>query len=244
MKLTTEELSKRARLYPTRSQFAKHNPSGYASARKQGFLEQLYPEKGVVQETLTLEEIKARASECRNRTEFKLRFDGAFRKARKLKMLDVLFPKPPAKPKPEPKSKKEPKPKPERKLRRLTEDVIRAAAKNATSRYEFEKIDKACCNAARAKGLLKKLFPKIKTNNLTTEEFVARARKVHGERYDYREVRYDRTDKKVKIICPEHGVFWQRPMSHLAGRGCRKCWSFDNNAFYLKLAERCVHNGK
>jgi len=58
---------------------------------------------------------------------------------------------------------------------------------------------------------------------LTTEEFIKRAREVHGDKYDYSEVDYKNKDEKVCIICPEHGKFLQRPSSHWNGLGCRKC---------------------
>ncbi len=56
-----------------------------------------------------------------------------------------------------------------------------------------------------------------------TEQFIAKAKRVHGDKYDYSLVRYERTDSKVKIVCREHGEFEQRPHSHLSASGCRKC---------------------
>ena len=56
-----------------------------------------------------------------------------------------------------------------------------------------------------------------------TEDFITRSRKIHGEKYDYSLVNYERVDKKVKIICPIHGVFEQKPNGHLGGQGCPKC---------------------
>lgn len=58
---------------------------------------------------------------------------------------------------------------------------------------------------------------------LSQEDFIKQSQKVHGERYDYSKVQYEKSDKKVCIICPEHGTFWQTPGSHLQGRGCPKC---------------------
>lgn len=58
---------------------------------------------------------------------------------------------------------------------------------------------------------------------LTTEEFIERARKVHGEKYDYSKVEYTNNSTKVCIICPEHGKFWQAPNKHLSGQGCPFC---------------------
>lgn len=59
--------------------------------------------------------------------------------------------------------------------------------------------------------------------NLTTEEFIAKARLVHGDKYDYSKVEYKNNKTKVCIICPEHGEFWQRPNDHLTGHSCRRC---------------------
>lgn len=55
---------------------------------------------------------------------------------------------------------------------------------------------------------------------MTLEEFVARAREIHGDKYDYSRVVMAGTGVKVEIICPDHGVFLQTPAKHLQGRGC------------------------
>ena len=56
------------------------------------------------------------------------------------------------------------------------------------------------------------------------EEFIEKARKVHGDEYDYSKVEYKNNKTKVCIICPKHGEFWQKPNSHLSsGQGCPKC---------------------
>ena len=58
---------------------------------------------------------------------------------------------------------------------------------------------------------------------LTTEEFIKRAKEVHGDKYDYSKVEYKNNKIPVTIICPEHGEFQQRPSNHLNGSGCKKC---------------------
>ena len=55
------------------------------------------------------------------------------------------------------------------------------------------------------------------------EEFIKKARKLHGDKYDYTKVEYVNSKTKVCIICHEHGEFWQTPHSHLQGQGCPKC---------------------
>lgn len=54
----------------------------------------------------------------------------------------------------------------------------------------------------------------------TTDEFVQKAREVHGDLYDYSEVEYVNAKTKVKIIDPIYGAFFQTPSDHLRGRGC------------------------
>ena len=58
---------------------------------------------------------------------------------------------------------------------------------------------------------------------LTTEEFIKRAREVHGDKYDYSKVEYVNNESDVVIICPEHGEFLQKPHYHLGGNGCPEC---------------------
>ena len=57
----------------------------------------------------------------------------------------------------------------------------------------------------------------------TTEDFIDEANEVHDFKYGYVDTIYEKCDKKVKIICPKHGTFEQRPSSHLAGKGCQDC---------------------
>lgn len=58
---------------------------------------------------------------------------------------------------------------------------------------------------------------------MNTKEFIERAIKAHGNKYDYSKSEYVNSDTKVCIICPKHGEFWQRPYKHLDGQGCPKC---------------------
>lgn len=58
---------------------------------------------------------------------------------------------------------------------------------------------------------------------LDRTEFIERATKIHNGYYDYSKVHYLGMSRKVEIICPVHGSFWQVPNSHLQGKGCVKC---------------------
>jgi hypothetical protein len=61
------------------------------------------------------------------------------------------------------------------------------------------------------------------SRRLTTEEFVAKARQAHGERYDYAQTVYRNSGTPVIIICRLHGAFSQIPYNHLGGRNCKQC---------------------
>lgn len=58
---------------------------------------------------------------------------------------------------------------------------------------------------------------------LTTEDFIIRAKKVHGDKYNYDKVEYINSTTKVCIVCKEHGDFWQIPSDHLSNHGCPHC---------------------
>ena len=58
----------------------------------------------------------------------------------------------------------------------------------------------------------------------TTSQFIAEAKAIHGDKYDYSKVEYINTDTKVCIICLVHGEFWQTPNNHLCGCGCPFCY--------------------
>jgi very-short-patch-repair endonuclease len=59
---------------------------------------------------------------------------------------------------------------------------------------------------------------------LTTEDFEKKSIEKHGDKYDYKESKYEGSKKKIKIYCNTHKeYFYQIPMSHMRGRGCIKC---------------------
>ena len=57
----------------------------------------------------------------------------------------------------------------------------------------------------------------------TQEDFLRRAKEVHGDRYCYEKTIYQTLETPVTITCPEHGDFTQTPISHLHGNGCPHC---------------------
>lgn len=58
----------------------------------------------------------------------------------------------------------------------------------------------------------------------STETFIVNAIQTHNNTYDYSLVDYKNAHTKVKIICPEHGIFEQRPYAHIHEKqGCFMC---------------------
>jgi hypothetical protein len=60
-------------------------------------------------------------------------------------------------------------------------------------------------------------------NGMTLKEFIERANTIHNNKYDYSNSEYVVSHRHLKIICPTHGEFKQRPSNHIRGRGCTKC---------------------
>ena len=73
---------------------------------------------------------------------------------------------------------------------------------------------------------------------ITTEQFIQEARKVHGNKYDYSKVEYKTSKSKVTIICPIHGEFEQIAYNHMIGRGCRKCYDENQGLSKEEFIER------
>lgn len=65
-------------------------------------------------------------------------------------------------------------------------------------------------------------------NNITSRDFVVKATKVHGTKYDYSKVSYKNNYTTVEIVCPLHGSFFQTPTSHTYMKhGCSQCSNKD-----------------
>ena len=81
----------------------------------------------------------------------------------------------------------------------------------------------------------------------TTKEFIEKARKVHGNKYNYNKVKYIDVKTKVIIICPIHGEFEQTPDNHINQKsGCPICALENSNykqgIYNLKHPEKYEFN--
>lgn len=73
------------------------------------------------------------------------------------------------------------------------------------------------CGAERTKKA------NYRRSQIAANEFIIKAEKRHGKRYNYDKVVYESTHKKVTITCPLHGDFRQTPAHHLLDNECPKC---------------------
>ena len=63
----------------------------------------------------------------------------------------------------------------------------------------------------------------LKKVSSTTDEFIQKAKNIHGNIYDYSKVNYVNNHTNITIICKIHGEYEQLPSNHLKGKGCPYC---------------------
>lgn len=79
---------------------------------------------------------------------------------------------------------------------------------------------------------------------LTNEEFILKAKEIHGDRYDYSLVDFTKMSEEIEIICTEHGMFKQIANKHLIGHNCQKCsGSYMDSGFFCEKA-KSVHGDR
>jgi len=123
---------------------------------------------------------------------------------------------------------------------KLTKDsFIKKASQKHNNKYNYSKIDeinykkkiKIICpkhgtfeqsitQHLQGAGCQKCVYDGFKPS---TDEFIQRAKLIHGNIYDYSKTEYVNSYTKVKIICQNHGVFEQIPTEHLRGFKCKAC---------------------
>lgn len=65
--------------------------------------------------------------------------------------------------------------------------------------------------------------PRCNGSKMINEDFIIKAKKIHGNKYDYSKVEYKGNLIPVEIVCSKHGSFYQTPHEHLDGCGCPRC---------------------
>ena len=79
----------------------------------------------------------------------------------------------------------------------------------------------------------------------TFDEFVEKARLVHGDTFKYPNQEYINSHTKIKIICKQHSEFLQTPTDHLSGYGCKVCAGVRKKTHdEFCLEANAIHNNK
>ena len=81
-------------------------------------------------------------------------------------------------------------------------------------------------------------------NSKPFSQFEEEARKFHGDKYEYDVTTYTTALKKMRIICPKHGEFWQTPAHHLGGVMCPMCASIQRRNKLRKTFEQFVEDAR
>ena len=63
----------------------------------------------------------------------------------------------------------------------------------------------------------------VGNHKVSKKQFIKESNLIHFEFYSYSNIVYKGKTEKIKIICPIHGEFTQKPAEHLSGCGCQKC---------------------
>ena len=83
-----------------------------------------------------------------------------------------------------------------------------------------------CPSCGSARGSVKHLGLNNEAKKLmySAEQFITKAREVHGDKYDYTHANCTSSRSVVRIVCPEHGEFLKRAEYHItAKQGCPAC---------------------
>ncbi len=82
------------------------------------------------------------------------------------------------------------------------------------------------------------------SNKITTEEFITKAKFIHGDKYIYSLSLYTTSKDKIKIICPIHGEFEQTPNAHLSHKGCVECGIENRSNSKTKTNDKFINEAK
>ena len=145
-------------------------------------------------------------------------------------------------------------------MKKTTEQFIQEAIQVHNHKYDYSKVEyvnsktKVCIICPEHGEFYQTPLHHLNGSNCpkctfhytkTTQEFIDKAKEIHGNKYDYSKVEYINSRAKVCIICPEHGEFWQIPTNHLQGKGCKYCGgtSKSNITDFINKAHR-IHKNK
>jgi hypothetical protein len=147
------------------------------------------------------------------------------------------------------------------KLRSTTDEFIQKATLIHGTRYDYTKVEyinletpiiiicskhgqfpqTPCTHLAKSgctKCAREECVIKFRSN---TNDFIQRAKAIHGDTYDYSKVEYVDLRTKIVILCKIHGKFLQSPDNHLAGSKCTKCQSCPSCLLWKTNGKLCKY---
>ena len=89
-----------------------------------------------------------------------------------------------------------------------------------------EEIKKKLCELSRKytnRNYTNNFGRKKGTLGYTSESFIAKVKKMYGDKYIFDKIEYRGATKNIEVICPKHGSFPITPAHLLEGRSCPKC---------------------
>jgi hypothetical protein len=125
-----------------------------------------------------------------------------------------------------------------KKQRKKNEDFINESNIIHSYRYDYSKVEyinnhtKVCIICPEHGEFYQKPFIHLKgcgcskcskKYNYTSEEYIKKCIKIHGEIYDYSITKYKNAYTKIKVICLDCGEFNINPRNHINGMGCPLC---------------------
>lgn len=86
------------------------------------------------------------------------------------------------------------------------------------------------------------VIQRSKSKKMTLEEFISKSRTKHEDKYDYSlvDLQSNNLSDKVKIICPNHGIFLQDAQIHMLKSGCKQCANKYNGDNYKFTQEQFI----
>lgn len=135
-----------------------------------------------------------------------------------------------------------------------TEEFIQRATKVHNGKYDYSKVEyvnihtKVCIYCPIHGSFFQTPHSHLKGHGcpkcvgvfMDNEYFIEKAKKKHGDKYDYSKVVYIDSKTPVEIICKRHGSFLSIPRTHLKGCGCEKCAIIDKRRLILGVGKNDV----
>lgn len=76
------------------------------------------------------------------------------------------------------------------------------------------------------------------------EDFIKKAKEVHGDKYLYDSVKYVNNNTKITVICPIHGEWETLPRSITSGVGCPECAIERRTSFLTNTKEEFIEKAQ